>query len=78
LTPWRHGEGTLLRVRLQVGPPENGRGPAALGELVCPALAVQLREDLRCFKNRLEAGEVPVNCPQPAGDHASFTATSPF
>lgn len=78
LTPWRDGEGTLLRVRLRLGPPQDGRGPAALGHLVCPALAVQLREDLRRFKNRLEAGEVPVNRPQPAGERAAFTATNPF
>jgi len=78
LTPWRDGEGTLLRVRLSVGPPEDGRGPAALGHLVRPALAVQIREDLRRFKNRLEAGEVPVNRPQPAGERAAVTVTNPF
>lgn len=77
LHPWRDGQGTLVRVRLHLASPE-GRGPAALGELLRPALATQIREDLRRFKNRMEAGEVPVNKPQPAGDRATLTATNPF
>lgn len=77
LHPWREGQGTLLRVRLHLASPES-RGPAGLGDLLRPALRLQVQEDLRRFKNRMEAGEVPTNKPQPTGDRATLTATNPL
>lgn len=79
LRPWRSDDGTLLRLHLRVAPPRhrNVPGPAA-ADLVRPALERQIQEDLRRFKNRMEAGEVPTTDGQPAGERSRLDLTNPF
>lgn len=84
LSSWRQGDATLLDLRLRIGAGDrsgNGatgaRARAAVAALVRPALALEIREDLRRFKNRLEAGEVPTTVGQPSGDRAPIEITNP-
>ena len=58
--------GTRLRVRLQYSPP-GGKVGAAVARLLGRDAATEIREDLRRFKQLLEAGEVPTTHGQPRG-----------
>ena len=60
------GRGTRVRVRLQYSPP-GGKAGAALARLLGRDAATEIREDLRRFKQLLEAGEVPTTEGQPRG-----------
>src|SRR5205085_1734457 len=51
--------GTVVRVRLKYDPP-TGRAGAALARLFQAAPEQQIREDLRRFKQLMEAGEIPT------------------
>lgn len=88
LTPWRNGHGTLFDLRLHVGSGGRngdgvkgraaGRARAAVAALIRPALELEIREDLRRFKNRLEAGEVPTTEGQSSGERARLSPSNPF
>ena len=52
------GGGTRLRVRMQYSPP-GGKVGAALAKLLGSDAATEIREDLRRFKQQVEAGETP-------------------
>jgi uncharacterized membrane protein len=84
LSPWRGGRGTLLDLRMRIGGGRAGNGfrrrsaRAAVAALMRPALALEVREDLRRFKNRLEAGEVPTTEGQPTGDRRMLELGNPF
>jgi uncharacterized membrane protein len=58
--------GTRIRVRLQYSPP-GGKAGAAVAKLLRRDAATEIREDLRRFKQLLEAGEVPTTKGQPRG-----------
>lgn len=58
------GRGTRMEVDMRLTPP-GGRAGKALADLLEPATERQIREDLRRFKNLMEAGEVPTNHEQP-------------
>ena len=61
--------GTTIRVKLQYSPP-GGKIGTAVARLLGQDAAVQIREDLRRFKQLLEAGEI-------ATDERAATAASP-
>ena len=54
------GRGTRVRVRLQYSPP-GGKVGAAVAKLMGRDPATEIREDLRRFKQIVEAGEVATN-----------------
>jgi uncharacterized membrane protein len=54
------GRGTRVRVRLQYSPP-GGKVGAAFAKLMGRDPATEIREDLRRFKQIVEAGEVATN-----------------
>jgi len=61
-----HERGTLVRVRMQYSPPGGKLGTLA-ARLTGRDAATQVREDLRRFKQLLEAGEVATTKGQPRG-----------
>lgn len=64
------GHGTSVTVRLQYDPP-GGKLGAYVAWLMRQEPSQQIREDLRAWKRRLEAGEVPTTDGQPSGRAAS-------
>lgn len=60
------GRGTRVTVHLQYNPP-GGKVGAALAKLFGADAETEIREDLRRFKQLLEAGEVPTTAGQPRG-----------
>ena len=60
------GRGTRVRVHLQYSPP-GGKMGAVVAKLLGRDPAAEIREDLRQFKQLLEAGEVPTTTGQPRG-----------
>jgi uncharacterized membrane protein len=60
------GRGTRVHVRLQYSPP-GGKVGAAVAKLLGRDPGTEIREDLRQFKQLLEAGEVPTTTGQPRG-----------
>ena len=60
------GRGTRVHVRLQYSPP-GGKVGAAVAKLLGRDPGTEIREDLRQFKQILEAGEVPTTVGQPRG-----------
>jgi uncharacterized membrane protein len=60
------GRGTRVRVHLQYSPP-GGKLGAAFAKLLGRDPASEIREDLRQFKQIVEAGEVPTTSGQPRG-----------
>jgi uncharacterized membrane protein len=59
------GRGTEVKVELNYEPPAGGFG-AAIAKLLGEDPEQQVREDLRHFKNLMEAGEIPTTKGQPA------------
>ena len=60
------GRGTRVTVHLQYSPP-GGKVGAAVAKLLGRDAATEIREDLRRFKQIIEAGEVPSTKGQPRG-----------
>lgn len=58
--------GTEVRVNLQYNPPAGALG-AAVARLFGEEPSVQIREDMRRFKQLMEAGEIPTTEGQPRG-----------
>ena len=71
------GRGVEVTLEMGLAPP-GGRLTAPVAGLLEPAVARTIQEDMRRFKNLLEAGEVPTNRPQPHGDRAAVTLRNPF
>ena len=59
------GHGTRVTVRLQYDPP-GGKFGAYVAWLIRQEPSQQIREDLRAWKRRIEAGEVPTTEGQPS------------
>src|SRR5262249_46834300 len=64
--PARGARGTEVRVSLKSAPPAGKLGAAVAG-LFGEAPGSQVREDLRRFKQLMEAGEIPTTAGQPRG-----------
>ena len=60
------GRGTIVRVQLQYNPP-GGRAGAFVAKLFGEEPEQQLRDDLRRFKQLIEAGEIPTTEGQTSG-----------
>jgi uncharacterized membrane protein len=65
-TPATGGRGTVVRVVLEYAPPA-GRPGALFAKLFGEEPEQQVREDLRHFKEIMEAGEIPTTTGQPTG-----------
>jgi uncharacterized membrane protein len=77
MRPWRSEGSTVLLLRLRAAHRRGApTGPAA--DLLRPALAREIEEDLRRFKSRMEAGEVPTTEGQPAGHRSPLAPSNPF
>lgn len=59
-TPTPHERGTTIRVEMKYDPP-GGKSVAALARLFGQGLQQDVQEDLRRFKQQMEAGEVATN-----------------
>jgi uncharacterized membrane protein len=70
-TPAPGGRGTVVHLTVHYRPPVAGIG-AKLAGVTAPAPAVVLREDLRRFKQILEAGEIATTRGQPSGPRSLF------
>jgi uncharacterized membrane protein len=70
--PSTGGRGTIVKVELSYEPPAGKLG-AALAWLFGEEPSVQVREDLRRFKQLMETGEIPTIIGQPAGRAQSKT-----
>jgi len=64
--PATGGRGTEVRVRLQYDPP-GGKVGSAVAWMFGQEPSQTIREDLRRFKELMEAGEVPTTAGQPRG-----------
>jgi uncharacterized membrane protein len=73
--PAHGGRGTVVRVTMELKPAGLG---AALGKILRPTTEQEVREDLRRFKNLMEAGEIPTTDGQPAGQRHLLSLRSPF
>jgi uncharacterized membrane protein len=71
------GRGTVVRVDMELRPPGHllGKALASLGH---NALEREVKEDLRRFKNLMEAGEVPTTEGQPHGVRSAINPRNPF
>ena len=70
------GRGTVAAVEMQVRA-ASGAG-RAVAAILRPLAERELREDLRRVKNVLEAGEVPTNRGQAAGERGALDLKNPF
>lgn len=60
------GRGTLVRVTMEYNPPAGSLG-AAVAKLFRQEPAMQIKNDLRHFKQVMETGEIPTVAGQPTG-----------
>jgi len=65
-TELSNGRGTEVRIELKYDPP-GGKFGTAIAKLVGHSPEVQIRADLRHFKQIMEAGEIPTTQGQPHG-----------
>ena len=70
------GRGTIVRVQMQYNPP-GGKAGALIAKLFGEEPEQQLREDLRRFKQIMEAGELPTTEGQPSGRDARHMDSHP-
>ncbi|MDQ4122515.1 MAG: DUF2892 domain-containing protein [Acidobacteriota bacterium] len=70
--PSTGGRGTVVKVELRYEPPAGKLG-AAVAWLTGEEPSVQIRDDLRRFKQLMETGEIPTIEGQPAGRSSSTT-----
>ena len=60
------GRGTIVRISMEYNPPAGSLG-AAFAKLLREEPAMQIKDDLRHFKQMMEAGEIPTVEAQPSG-----------
>jgi uncharacterized membrane protein len=70
------GRGTVVRVTMEASP-GNGLG-RAVGRVLSGVTERQVHEDLRRFKNLMEAGEIPTTDGQSAGRRSAINLHNPF
>jgi uncharacterized membrane protein len=76
----RSGRGTVVRVEMEASP---GNGLSrnlgrSLGRVLSGLTERQVHEDLRRFKNLMEAGEIPTTEGQSAGRRSAINIHNPF
>ena len=71
------GRGTVVRVSMELLAPGSGLGHA-VGKLLAPITEQQVREDLRRFKQLMEAGEIPTTEGQPTGARSAIHPRNPL
>lgn len=71
------GRGTMVTVQMEAAPAGNGLG-RLLGRALAPITRQQVQEDLRRFKNLMEAGEIPTTEGQPAGHRSPINLHNPL
>lgn len=70
------GRGTVVRVEMEASPGNSlGR---AVGRVLSSVTERQVHEDLRRFKNLMEAGEIPTTDGQSAGRRSALNLHNPF
>lgn len=70
------GRGTIVRVEMEASPGNSlGR---AVGRVLSSVTERQVHEDLRRFKNLMEAGEIPTTDGQSAGRRSAINLHNPF
>jgi uncharacterized membrane protein len=72
-----HGRGTRIEVDISLAAP-YGRVGRAVAALLQPATERQIREDVRRFKQLVEAGEVATVDGQPHGERSRIDPSNPF
>lgn len=72
------GRGTVVRVVMEISPGGGLGLGRAVGKVLGPITSQQVHEDLRRFKNLLEAGEIPTTEGQPAGHRSAINIRNPF
>jgi uncharacterized membrane protein len=65
------GRGTIVKVTMEYRPPAGSIG-AAIAKLLGEEPALQIKEDLRHFKQIMETGEIPSVEGQPSGRNKDF------
>ena len=65
-TPGQAGKGTVVQVQMTYQPPA-GRAGAMVARLFGEEPSIQIRQDLRRFKQLIETGEIPTTKGQPSG-----------
>ena len=70
------GRGTILTVSMEYQPPAGSAG-AAFAKLLGKEPGLQIREDLRRFKQMMETGETPTVQGQPSGRNPHFGKSIP-
>lgn len=71
------GRGTVVKVNLEYNPPAGILG-AAVAKISGEEPNQQVADDLRHFKNLMEAGEIPTVAGQPQGSKAGHTQPKPL
>ncbi|MGZ3236860.1 MAG: SRPBCC family protein [Burkholderiaceae bacterium] len=64
--------GTIVRLQIRYNPP-GGKAGALVAKLFGEEPAIQVDDDLRCFKQLLETGEVTATEVQPSGPRSTFS-----
>jgi uncharacterized membrane protein len=76
------GRGTMVRTTFELSPPGGAPPGGAAGRLAAKALGPitkqQVHEDLRRFKNLMEAGEIPTIDGQPEGRRSLVNPRNPL
>jgi uncharacterized membrane protein len=75
--PAQGGRGTLVRVSFDLAPPGGAAGRLA-AKALGPITRQQVHEDLRRFKNLMEAGEIPTTDGQPEGRRPLVNPRNPL
>ena len=76
-TPAPGDRGTTVRMWMEIGPP-GGDAARALAPFFETLTEHQVREDLRRFKNLVEADEIPTIESQPTGPRSSWAPSNPL
>lgn len=71
------GRGTVVRVSMEYRPRGFGAG-RALARLLAGPTQQEVKEDLRRFKQLMEAGEVPTTWGQPTGERSALHMRNPL
>ncbi len=71
------GRGTMVRTTFDLAPPGGAAGRLA-AKALGPITKQQVHEDLRRFKNLMEAGEIPTTDGQPEGKRSLVNPRNPL